>query len=175
MLKCPFCAVALVFMLSACATPSQPTAMIASEVAVASKSSDTVSITVTGGRVTSSTYVSQISDADFREALKQSILKSALFSQVVDGNSGRYRLGAYIGALTQPLMGVSLTVDMEVSYTLVDSVTTKAVWQQNIATSHTATGSDSIVAATRLRLANEAAARKNIEAAIAAMGKLGLR
>jgi hypothetical protein len=149
--------------------------MIASEVAVASKSSDTVSITVTGGRVTSSTYVSQISDADFREALKQSILKSALFSQVVDGNSGRYRLGAYIGALTQPLMGVSLTVDMEVSYTLVDSVTTKAVWQQNIATSHTATGSDSIVAATRLRLANEAAARKNIEAAIAAMGKLGLR
>jgi hypothetical protein len=175
MLKYPFCAVALVFMLSACATPSQPTAMIASEVAVASKSSETVSITVTGGRVTSSTYVSQISDADFREALKQSILKSALFSQVVDGNSGRYRLDAYIGALTQPLMGVSLTVDMEVSYTLVDSVTTKAVWQQNIATSHTATGSDSIVAATRLRLANEAAARKNIEAAIAAMGKLGLR
>jgi hypothetical protein len=162
-------------MLSACATPSQPIAMTASEVAVASKSSDTVSITVTGGRVTSSTYVSQISDADFREALKQSILKSALFSQVVDGNSGRYRLDAYIGALTQPLMGVSLTVDMEVSYTLVDSVTTKAVWQQNIATSHTATGSDSIVAATRLRLANEAAARKNIEAAIAAMGKLGLR
>ena len=175
MLKYPFCAVALVFMLSACATPSQPTAMIAREVAVASKSSDTVSITVTGGRVTSSTYVSQISDADFREALKQSILKSALFSQVVDGNSGRYRLDAYIGALTQPLMGVSLTVDMEVSYTIVDSVTTKALWQQNIATSHTATGSDSIVAATRLRLANEAAARKNIEAAIAAMGKLGLR
>jgi len=40
--------------------------MTASEVAVASKSSDTVSITVTGGRDTSSTYVSQISDADFR-------------------------------------------------------------------------------------------------------------
>ena len=175
MLKCLFCAVALLSTLSACATPSQPTAMTASGVAVASKSSDTVSITVTGGRDTSSTYVSQISDADFREALKQSILKSALFSQVVDGRAGRYWLNAYIGALTQPLMGVSLTVDMEVSYTLVDSVTTKAVWQQNIATSHTATGSDSIVAATRLRLANEAAARKNIEAAIAAMGKLGLR
>ena len=58
------------------------------------------------------TYVSQISDADFREALKQSILKSALFSQVVDGNSGRHRLDAYIGGLTQPLMGVSLTVDL---------------------------------------------------------------
>jgi hypothetical protein len=119
--------------------------------------------------------VSQISDADFREALRQSILKSALFSQVLDDNSGRYRLGAYIGALTQPLMGMSLTVDLEVSYTLVDSTTGKAVWQQSIATSYTATGSDSIVAATRLRLANEAAARKNIEAAIAAMGDLGLR
>ena len=121
------------------------------------------------------TYVSQTSDADFREALKQSILKSALFSQVVDGNSGRYRLDASIGGLTQPLMGVSLTVDLEVSYTLVDSFTGKTVWQQNIATSHPATGSDSIVAATRLRLANEAAARKNIEAAITAMGNLGLR
>jgi len=175
MLKYLFCAVALVSMLSACATPSRPIAMTASEVAVASKSSDTVSITVTGGRDTSPTYVSQISDADFREALKQSILKSALFSQVVDGRAGRYRLDAYIGALTQPLMGMSLTVDMEVSYTLVDSVTGNALWQQHIATSHTATGSDSIIAATRLRLANEAAARKNIEAAIAAMGKLGLR
>ena len=142
MLKYPFCAVALVFMLSACATPSQPTAMTASEVAVASKSSDTVSVTVTGGRDTSSTYVSQISNADFREALKQSILKSALFSQVVDGKAGRYWLDAYIGALTQPLMGISLAVDMEVSYTLVDSVTGKPVWQQSIATSHTATGSD---------------------------------
>ena len=162
-------------MLSACATPSQPIAMTAGEVAVASKSSDTVSIAVTGGRDTSSTYVSQISNADFREALKQSILKSALFSQVVDGRAGRYRLDAYIGALTQPLMGMSLTVDMEVSYTLVDSVTGNVVWQQHIATSHTATGTDSIIAATRLRLANEAAARKNIEAAIAAMGKLGLR
>jgi len=175
MLKYWICAVALVFMLSACATPSQPTAMTASGVPLASKSSDTVSITVTGGRHTSSTYVSQISDADSREALKQSILKSALFSQVVDGRAGGYWLNAYIGALAQPLMGMSLTVDMEVSYTLADSVTGKAVWQQNIATSHTATGSDSIVAATRLRLANEAAARKNIEAAIAAMGKLGLR
>jgi hypothetical protein len=168
-------AVALVFMLSACATPSQPIAMTAGEVAVASKSSDTVSITVTGGRDTSSTYVSQISDADFREALKQSILRSALFSQVVDGKAARYRLDAYIGALTQPLMGMSLTVDMEVSYTLVDSVTGNVVWQQHITTSHTATGSDSIVGSKRLRLANEAAARKNIEGAIAAMGKLGLK
>ena len=64
-----FCALALLSVLSACATPSQPTAMAVSGVAVASKSSETVSITVTGGRVTSSTYVSQISDADFREAL----------------------------------------------------------------------------------------------------------
>jgi len=78
MLKCLFCAVALVSMLSACATPSQPTAMTASGVAVASKSSDTVSITVTGGRDTSSTYVSQISNGDFREALKQSILWSVI-------------------------------------------------------------------------------------------------
>jgi hypothetical protein len=170
-----FYSLAFLSVLSACATPSQPTAMAVTGVAVASKSSETVSITVTGGRVTSSTYVSQISDADFREALKQSILKSALFSQVMDDNSGRYRLGAYIGALTQPLMGMSLKVDLEVSYTLVDSTTGKTVWQQSIATSYTATASDSIVATTRLRLANEAAARKNIEAAIAAMGYLGLR
>jgi len=170
-----FLAVGLLSLLSACATPSQPTAMAISGVAVTSKSSETVSITVTGGRVTSSAYVSQISDADFREALKQSILKSALFSRVVGDNSGRYRLGAYIGALTQPLMGMSLTVNLEVSYTLVDSINASIVWQQSIATAYTATGSDSIIAATRLRLANEAAARKNIEAAIAAMGNLGLR
>jgi uncharacterized lipoprotein YajG len=170
-----FCAVSLAFLLSTCATPSQPTAMAVSGVAVASKSSETVSITVTGGRVTSSIYVSQISDADFREALRLSIVKSALFPQVVDDDSARYRLGAYIGELIQPVMGMSLTVDLEVSYTLVDSTTGKTVWQRSIASSYTATTSDSIVGATRLRLANEAAARKNIEAAVTAMGNLGLR
>ena len=77
--------------------------------------------------------------------------------------------------MTQPLIGMSQTVDMEVSYTLEDSTAGKTVWQQSIATSHTATGSDSIIAHTRLRLANEAAARKNIEAAILAMGNLGLQ
>jgi hypothetical protein len=170
-----FGALALLCVFSACATPSQPTAMVVSGVSVASKSSETVSITVTGGRVTSSTYAPQISDADFREALKQSILKSALFPQVLDDSSGRYRLSAYIGALTQPIMGMSFTVDLEVSYTLVDSTTGKTVWQQSIATSSTATAHDSIVAVTRLRLANEGAARKNIEAAITAMGNLRLR
>ena len=49
------------------------------------------------------------------------------------------------------------------------------MWAQSIKSAHTATAGDSLVGVTRLRLANEGAARKNIEAAIAAMGKLPLR
>jgi len=54
--------------------------------------------------------------------------------------------------------------------------TINMLWQPSIATSYTATESDSMVAAARTpSRKRRAAARKNIEAAIAAMGNPGLR
>ena len=169
-----FGALALVAALIAggCASPSDPKAMMASRVAVENKSQASVAIVVAGGKQTTTMGASQISDADFREALRLSILESGLFLQVVDGKTGKYYLEAFIGDVSQPMFGLSLTVTMEVSYKLIELESKAVLWQKTIATEHTATMSDSITGIRRLRLANEGAARKNIEAAIAEMGHL---
>ena len=161
-------------MVAGCATPSAPGAMTARDVQAANPVSDSVSVFVTGGKETNPMFISQISSADFREALKQSLLKSGLAKAVPD-KDGHYRLDAFIGALDQPLIGGEFTVKMEVSYTLTDVTAKKVVWQKSISSAHTATFSDSVLGVERLRLANEGAARRNIEAAVTEMAKLAPR
>lgn len=161
--------------LAGCSTPSTVKGMTAQKVTVAHRASEPISISVVGGKATSSAGNSQIADADFRAALAQSILDAGLFPSVAEGRNGPYHLEAFIGNLAQPMIGFSLTVEMEVSYKLVDLKDNSKVWHESFRTTHTATTSDSMAFPTRLRLANEAAARKNIELALAAMGRLDLR
>lgn len=164
----------LAALVAGCATPSQPQAMIATSAPALHGSKETVAVSVSGGRETSSMGASQISDAAFAQALRDSIENSGLFAKAVQGSDAPYRLEAFIGKVQQPFLGFDATVAMEVSYTLSEAPPEKKVWQKSIETSYTATVSDALVGVTRLRLANEGAARKNIEQAIAELSKLGL-
>lgn len=155
-----------------CATPSKPEAMVVTPAQAVHKSPESVSVSVSGGKETSSTSTSQISDAAFAQALRESIQKSGLFAAVKEG--GTYRLDAYIGKVAQPMLGFDLKVDMEVGYTLVDSRTGRAVLRKNIPSSYTATTGDAFVAVERLRLANEGAARANIDAFLREVSLLNL-
>jgi hypothetical protein len=137
-------------------------------------SKETVSVVVTGGSQTSSTGLSQISDKDFAQALRESIEKSGLFAKALEGQGGTYRLQAYIGELAQPFVGFDMTVTMEVGYTLMEARSEKVVWKKAIRSTYTATTKDAIVAATRVQRANEGAARKNIEQALSEISKLNL-
>ena len=159
--------------LSGCATASKPDAMVAKPVAVTHASSSDVSVTVAGGQDTSKMGASQISDDAFAQALRDSITQSGLFKAVAV-TGGRYKLSAFIGKVDQPMMGFSMTVKMEVSYTLVDTTSGKAVWSKNIASEHTAKASEAFAGVTRLRLANEGAAKDNIEQALTEMSTLQL-
>jgi len=97
-----------------------------------------------------------------------------LFAQTAEAPRGTYRLEAYIGELTQPFIGFDMTVTMEVTYTLTDTRSQQVVLKKPISATHTATTGDSVIGVKRLQLANEAAARKNIEQAITEMSKLEL-
>jgi hypothetical protein len=167
-------AVALAALLAGCATPSDPGAMAVRDVRATAPVSESISINVTGGRATDPMMMSQISNADFREALKQSFLSAGLTGAVPD-KDGRYRLDAYIGALDQPFIGGDFTVKMEVAYTLTDVAANKVVWQKSISSSYTARISDTALGVERLRLANEGAARRNIEAVVQELSKLAPR
>lgn len=126
-----------------------------------------------GGKETSSMGASQISDEAFAQALRDSIEKSGLFAKV-SPSGARYKLTGFIGKVDQPLIGLSLTVKMEVNYSLVDTQSGTTVWAKDIASEYTAMTGEAFAAVKRLRLANEGAARENIQQAIAAMAALKL-
>ena len=159
--------------LTGCATGAKPDAMVVEKVEIAHHSSSNVTVAVSGGKSTSGTGASQISDGDFAQALSDSITKSGLFKEVAP-SGGRYKLNAFIGNVDQPVMGFSMTVKMEVSYTLVDTQSGKTVWSKNVASEHTAKPSEAFAGVKRLRLANEGAAKANIQQAITEISAIAL-
>lgn len=173
--------IALIVLLGAllaggCASPSQPTAMVAAPVlAPEARHEGSVAIQVTGGSKTSAAGASQISNEDFFAALSESIEKAGLFQDAVAaGEKGDYRLDVAIVRVQQPLMGFSMTVTIETTWNLTKASDGQVVWRKAIVSSYTAAVSDAFAGVTRLRLANEGAARKNIEDAITQMGALSL-
>ena len=158
--------------LSGCATNAKSDAMVAVPATVVHKSSADVAVAVSGGKETTNMGASQISNDNFAQALRDSITQSGLFSKVAD--SGHYKLNCFIGKVDQPIMGFSMTVKMEVSYTLVDTSSGKTLWTKNIASEYTAKASAAFAGITRLRLANEGAAKDNIQKVISEISTLSL-
>ncbi len=169
----PAVAIALASLMIGCATPSKPDAMVAVPVAPVHKSSSDISVAVSGGKDTSKMGASQISDEAFSKALRDSIEKAGLFSKV-SASGARYKLTSFIGKVDQPTFGFSMTVKMEVSYTLVDSQSGKTLWTKDVASEHTAKAGEAFAGVTRLRLANEGAAQENIRLAIEQISALNL-
>jgi hypothetical protein len=160
--------------LTGCATASKPESMVPATIVAATRTSTSdISVLVAGGKETSKMGASQISDDAFAQALRDSITKAALFKAVAP-NGGRYKLSAFIGKVDQPTMGFSMTVKMEVSYTLVDTQSGATVWSKNIPSTYTAKAGEAFAGVTRLRLANEGAAKDNIQQAITALSALEL-
>ena len=168
------CAVFGVVLLGGCATASNPTSMAATPVAAVTKHAESFNVNVTGGSETSSMGASKIANADFAEAVKTSIIKSGLFASTAGAAQADYLLDAHIVQLDQPMFGFSFTVKLEVDWRLVHRADQKVVWEKAVMSSFTATTSDAFAGVTRLRLANEGAARNNIQDAIGQMGALTL-
>lgn len=164
---------ALALLCSGCATPSKPTAMVAETAQVANRHNASVAVQVSGGAETSSLGASNISNQDFAEAIKSSIAQSGLFSSVVAEGSA-YQLYAQIVRLDRPTFGTSFTVNLEVTWRLLRTGDQELVWEKAISSSFTATMGDAFVGVTRLRLANEGAARANIKDALTQIGALNL-
>jgi hypothetical protein len=167
------CVIAGAALAGGCATPASSGAMTAAPATPVHQLGSDVSVAVSGGKETSSMGASQISDEAFAQALRDSIEKSGLFAKV-SPSGARYKLTGFIGKVDQPLIGFSLTVKMEVNYTLADTQSGTTVWTKDIASEYTAKTGEAFAAVKRLRLANEGAARENIQQAIAAMAAVTL-
>jgi len=163
-----------ILLCSGCATGARPEAMMASTSQSIHQSSSSVVVAVMGGKATSSIGASQIADEDFEQALRQSIEQSRLFAHALKDGTANYQLQAFITQINQPMFGASMTVSMEVGYTLARIEPKEVVWRKAVSSTYTAPFSSAFVGATRLRLANEGAAKKNIELAIHEISQLRL-
>jgi hypothetical protein len=161
-------------LIGGCATPASHEGMIPAKVDAVKKHKQTVSVTVTGGKETDSAGAPQISDAAFRNALVTSIKNSQVFSSVVEGKGGDFLLTVSLFGMQQPIFGLDFTVTLEAGWTLQRTSGGAPVWQESIKSTHTATVGDAFAAVTRLRLATEGAAKKNIVQGLAKLSQLNL-
>ena len=166
-----FIALAIVAItVTGCAEASNPGAMavgVTQSTLIADNSSLHHAIsapTVTGGKDTNPLWVSNVSNADFAEALRQTLSANTMLAT----DKGRFNLAAQLVSLKQPMVGLSMTVTADVKYTLTDA-TGKVIWQKELTTPYTAKFSDAFLGVERLKLANEGAIKTNIEQMIAAL------
>lgn len=148
--------------LGGCATPSTSAGMTPTEFQVTNKHAQSVALTVDGGKETGALGKSQIPNDAFAQAITDAITNSKTFSSVVKGSGGDMLLTVSIFNIDQPSFGLSFTVKMEAGWTLKRADTGAVIWQESIKSEHTATVSDAFAGITRLRLANEGAAKANI-------------
>lgn len=165
---------AVVVAVSGCASSANQEAMLAQNVQVAHRHDRTVAVTTAGGAATTAIDSSNISDADLKAAIEASITQSQVFKSVVQGKDADYELVVTIIQLDKPIFGMSFTVNMEATWVLVKQSDRSVALKKSIRSSHTATFDDSAIGVTRLRLAVEGAARKNIEQGLQEIGALSL-
>ncbi|NVN93198.1 MAG: hypothetical protein HXX11_21735 [Desulfuromonadales bacterium] len=161
-------------MLSGCATPATFEGMVPESYAITQKHQETVRVVVSGGQETSAMWKTQISDEAFLQALIEAIGKSQAFSKVVQGAEAQYLLSVVLISIEQPSIGTSLTVNLETGWTLSRQDTGKIMWREAVTSEHTARVGDAFTFASRLKLATEMAAKKNIAEGLAKISKLKL-
>jgi len=160
--------------LTGCATPATKEAMTAGNITPVNKHPYSVSVKASGGTETGAMDSSNVSNADFKAAIESSIVQSGLFKQVVQGDGGDYELTVNIVQLSKPTIGFNFTVNMEAAWSLTKVSDKSVVMRKVIRSSHTATMGDAFAGVTRLRMAVEGAAKKNIELGLQEVSKLEL-
>jgi hypothetical protein len=142
--------------LVSCAGSTDTAAMMPVNAVASSRTGLPVTAVVSGG-TPRSTVLANITNEDFKQALESSLVKSGLFKSV--GSDG-YVIEAFITSIQQPVVGISMTVQMEASYVLKKGGST--VWTKSVKSSYTAPIGEALVGAVRVRKATEGAARENI-------------
>jgi hypothetical protein len=133
-----------------------------------------VSVQTQGGKESSATTGSNVSNEDLKATIESSITQSRLFRSVLQGKNADYELTVTVTQLTKPIFGASFTVSMEAGWSLIRMSDGTVAMRKVIQSSHTATMGDAVVGATRMRLAVEGAARDNIAQGLQAIAELKL-
>jgi hypothetical protein len=168
--------------LAACSTPATPDKMTlesnSGTVATAGEAGFQALTVgdIQGGAGTNPLWLSNISDADFHTALETSLRNLNYLKQ--DGTNAAYVVSAQIVQLQRPVAGfdpvlvfapVDWAVTVKVHYTVTPHSGGSPVFDELIAATGVADGETALTSDGRVRKADEAAVRANIEAFIGRM------
>lgn len=157
-----------VFMLNACASGARMNAMTVSTSPETIITEDNILFQsveladVSGGKKTNPLWTSQIGNAEFQEALLNSLKAHAMISV----GEVKYILTAKLEKIKQPFIGISMTVKSSIHYELKEVSTQKIIFSETIDEKYTAAFGDALLGAKRLQLANEGAIKVNISTLI---------
>ena len=165
--------VAIVWLVG-CASPAIKEELVIDDTSFGITHPYSVSVIAGGGGETSATDYTNISNEDLAGAIEESIIKSKLFSSVVQGDSADYKLSVYLVSMSKPMFGFSFTIDMEMAWSLVNTKSGDAVMRESIKSSHTGTAGEAFAAVTRIRIAVEGAAEDNIRQGLKKIAALPL-
>lgn len=165
---------AISLILGGCASPADRAAMTPKSVTVSKHFPYSLKVQTGGGAQTGAMDSSNIADEDLKAAIEDSVVKSKLFTTIVQGSDGDYELNVSVTNLTKPSFGGTFTVQLETAWSLTKTSDRSVAMRKSVKSSGTATMSDAFVGATRLRLAVEAATRSNISQGLRAIALLNL-
>ncbi len=166
-------ALLLALLVSGCAT-AKPEAMVPAEFKIENRHASSVTVAEPAGPEASAKWVSQIQGANFRESVRLSIQKSGLFSTVLKTSDADYLLEISKVQSDEPAMGFNMTVDLVTRWVLKKRATSEVVFSGNVSSTYTAKFGDAFAGGTRLRLANEGAAKSNIREGLRRLSQLKL-
>ena len=116
---------------------------------------------VEGGSKTNPMLISNVAANDFRAALESSL--EGLQFLTPDQSAAKLEVAAYILNLDQPMVGLDMTVTSRIHYIVAPVSGGPAVLDDTVAASGTASFGSALLGVERLRKANEAAIRANIQ------------
>ena len=117
-------------------------------------------------------WTSEIGMLAFRDALNQSLAGQGLLATAPGGS--RYALDAQILEMSQPAIGIDMTVETRVGYTLTDTVTGEQPFAETISSEGTASMGDALNGDDRRRMAAETAVGNNIRQFLERLASLRL-
>ena len=161
--------------LGGCATPAEKAAMtVDKQTTVAKRHPYSVAVDVRGGAEAGAARGADIGNADLKAAVEASIQQTQVFREVVQGTSGQYLLAVSVINLSRPIVGFSMTVEMEAGWTLTRVSDGQVVYRKSLTSTYTAGAGDAFAGAVRVRLAVEGATRANVAQGLKAIGELSL-
>jgi hypothetical protein len=129
---------------------------------------------VEGGHASRFGREAYITNEQYRDALRQTLVDSRIFSQVVESGSADWELHSEIITITTEA-GISPTYAIVVQYWLVDPQSGKEIWRKGINTRHHVEWNEAFAGGTRIIMAVEGATKKNLTQLVQALSAADLQ